>query len=147
VSIRSNDDDNLLQKKRNNNGNDIEPLGEVIKEKKEALKNNENNNENIQDIFDEEDQGKGIRNTLSLLEKRGLLGQTKYEGRYKDKNPEKEMKAFPKSSCDNKVNLEYRDAKGKLMTQKQAFRYSSWIFHNKMPSKRKLEKDDVKRTK
>ena len=40
----------------------------------------------------------------------------------------------------NKVNLEYRDQQGRLMTPKEAFRYMCRIFHGKKPSRNNLEK-------
>jgi U4/U6.U5 tri-snRNP-associated protein 1 len=97
------------------------------------------NMSSLAEIMDEDDQSKGIMGTLNLLRKRGLLGQTEYSGRYKDRNPDKEMEKFPKSASD-RIKLEYRDHKGKLMTSKEAFRYGCWIFHNKKPGKKKMEK-------
>ena len=97
----------------------------------------------LAEIMGEDDQTIGITGTLNLLKKRGLLGKTDYSGRNKDRDPEKEMEKFPKSASD-RIKLEYRDNKGKLMTSKEAFRYGCWIFHNKKPGKKKLEKKLLK---
>ena len=43
-------------------------------------------------------------------------------------------------TTEDRVKLEYRDEKGRLMTPKQAFRYQCYIFHGKKPSKNKQEK-------
>ena len=71
----------------------------------------------LAEIMGEDDQTIGITGTLNLLKKRGLLGKTDYSGRNKDRDPEKEMEKFPKSASD-RIKLEYRDNKGKLMTSK-----------------------------
>lgn len=94
--------------------------------------------------------GKGIGKALEIFRKKGLLAKQKYYGRYKDANFEnraekKESKADvgkeikPKSNNFN-INLEYRDEKGRLMKQKEAYRYLCYIFHNKLPGMKKLEK-------
>ena len=37
-----------------------------------------------------------------------------------------------------KLDLEYRDDSGRIMTPKEAFRYLCWIFHGKKPGKNKV---------
>ena len=37
-----------------------------------------------------------------------------------------------------KLDLEYRDDNGRIMTPKEAFRYLCWIFHGKKPGKNKV---------
>jgi U4/U6.U5 tri-snRNP-associated protein 1 len=57
--------------------------------------------------------------------------------------PHEELAKFGPAPSD-KINLEYRDHTGKLMTQKEAFRYMCWTFHGKKPSKRKQDKKKKK---
>ena len=40
----------------------------------------------------------------------------------------------------DRIKLEYRDDRGKLMTKKEAFRHMCWKFHGKGPSRNKIEK-------
>jgi U4/U6.U5 tri-snRNP-associated protein 1 len=86
--------------------------------------------------------GKGIGRALELFRKRGLIGKEKFIGRNKDRAvPSNSGVSTPKTSITQKdFDLGYRDEKGRLMTQKEAFRYQCHIFHQNKPSKRKIEK-------
>jgi hypothetical protein len=67
-----------------------------------------------------------------MLRDRGELDRKEYYGRAKDKAVE---------VGKDGVIIEYRDDKGRLMTQKQAFRYMNYQFHGQKKSKNKLEKE------
>jgi U4/U6.U5 tri-snRNP-associated protein 1 len=79
--------------------------------------------------------GKGIAVALQIFRQRGMLGKETYQGRYKDKAPSNVSTGNKKE-----ISLEYRDEKGRLMTQKETYRYMCHIFHGNKPSKRKQEK-------
>jgi len=88
--------------------------------------------------------GKGIATALKVLRSRGLIGKKELWGRFKDREytsnevflPKKELEKFNK----NKIELEYRDNKGRLLTPKEMFRQQCYIFHGKGPGKKKVEK-------
>jgi len=92
-------------------------------------------------FMDDESYGVGLAGVLKRLRERGELkmNDDDYSGRTNDKLPHEELAKFGSAPSD-KIKLEYRDQNGKLMTQKEAFRYMCWTFHGKKPGKRKLEK-------
>ena len=55
--------------------------------------------------------GKGVANALIVFKQRGVLGKCEFIGRYKDKDPVKEMEKFPKSK-KKEIEIDYRDNKG-----------------------------------
>lgn len=104
----------------------------------------ENNLEEISEeigFLAEEPYGPGLGVALRKLRERGDLEMkdTDYSGRTNDKLPHEEL-AKLESGPSDRIKLEYRDRNGKLMTQKEAFRYMCWTFHGKKPGKRKQEK-------
>lgn len=78
------------------------------------------------------DLSRGIASCMQMLRDRGELDRKEYYGRAKDKAVE---------VGKDGVIIEYRDDKGRLMTQKQAFRYMNYQFHGQKKSKNKLEKE------
>ena len=76
---------------------------------------------------------------LARVRQKGLLNDSEkdYIGRANDKNPFEEKLD---GDDEDRVKLEYRDATGKIMAKKSAFRYMCWIFHGQGPGKAKLEK-------
>lgn len=80
---------------------------------------------------------------LQGFREKGMLDRDKmidYSGRSNDVKFHKEMDRLGVDNQEDKVKLEYRDKAGRLMTQKQAFRYMCWTFHGKKPSKKKMAK-------
>ena len=92
-------------------------------------------------FLDDEPYGNGLAGVLKRLRERGELrmNDDDYSGRTNDKLPHEELAKFGSAPSD-KIKLDYRDNNGKLMTQKEAFRYMCWTFHGKKPGKRKMEK-------
>ncbi|EAR99239.1 SART-1 family protein (macronuclear) [Tetrahymena thermophila SB210] len=90
-----------------------------------------------------EDLGVGLSGFLQELKERGVLMEDSndYSGRSLDKKPHEDG-TFNKEQ--DRIQLEYRDDTGKIMTKKQAFRYLCWQFHGKGPSRNKMEKLKVK---
>lgn len=78
------------------------------------------------------DLSRGVASCLQMLRDRGELNKKEYYGRARDKAVE---------VGKDGVIIEYRDEKGRLMTQKQAFRYMNYQFHGQKKSKNKLEKE------
>ena len=121
-----------------------EPMMEEEEEEEEEEKPEDT--EKMKDevtFLEEESVGKGMFKTLGSLRDRGMLDKVHdVTGRAKDKNYDTVKKAA--QGGDERVKLEYRDEKGRLMTPKQAFRYQCYIFHGKKPSKNKQEKQRKK---
>ena len=82
-----------------------------------------------------EDQrvGIGLADTLKYLRENNLLQKEEQFGRTNDK-------ASDHNAPGDRIKLEYRNASGKLMKPKEAFRYMSAIFHGQGPGKNKVEK-------
>lgn len=80
--------------------------------------------------------GKGVYNALCILKQRGYLEENFYVGRFKDENPYKNY-----VNEDDKLNIEYRDNFGRLMTSKQANRYFSQIFQGRNKGQNNTEKE------
>jgi len=78
-----------------------------------------------------------MANALKMFRERKMVGQKQetFSGRSNDVVPTGDV-----NEADDRVKLEYRDAKGRKMTPKEAFRYICWNFHGKRPSKNKQEK-------
>ena len=97
--------------------------------------------------MEEVKESRGLGDVLQKMRERGQLqNHTEFVGRSKDKNPQEEtMKHGLDFVNQDRIKLEYRDHKGRLMTQKEAFRYQCWRFHGKGPSKstwdKKLKKE------
>ena len=93
----------------------------------------------------EESVGRGMSSFLKLIRDRNRIGNEalEYTGRNKDKLMHKEL-AKHGGKRTGEPKLEYRDANGKLMTQKEAFRYQCWTFHNQKPSLKKQERAALK---
>lgn len=83
--------------------------------------------------MEQDEVGVGLAGTLKFLRENGLTNQEEYVGRSRDKRPTLDQ-------SEDRVKLEYRDASGRLMTPKEAFRYMCWIFHGEGPGKNKIEK-------
>lgn len=83
--------------------------------------------------------GKGVYNTLKILSTRGILNEKFFVGRYKDENPYNNY-----LNDKDKIQIEYRDDLGRLMTSKQANRYLSKIFQGKTKRENKTEKELLK---
>jgi U4/U6.U5 tri-snRNP-associated protein 1 len=88
--------------------------------------NNEINNIEVAELEDPP-LGKGIAMALKVFKQRGMIGK---DNSIND--------AVQKRQKD--INLEYRDEKGRLMSQKEAYRYMCHIFHQNKPSLRQREK-------
>lgn len=118
---------------------DNEPENEIYDEK--FLEAHQEDLEKELGFFKEEGYGVGLSGVLKRLRERGELepNSDDYSGRTNDKLPHEELAKFESAPSD-KIKLEYRDQHGKLMTQREAFRYLCWTFHGKKPSKRKIEK-------
>ena len=103
-------------------------------------KNEEQLKKELQFLYDEP-YGVGLSGVLKRLNERGELrmNDDDYTGRTNDNLPHEELAKFGAAPSD-KIKLEYRNQNGKLMTQKEAFRYMCWTFHGKKPGKRKMEK-------
>ena len=119
------------------------PTGEVDAEviDENYLEQNQEELEKELEILHDEVYGPGLSGVLKRLRERGELNlnDEDYSGRTNDKLPHEELAKFGAAPSD-KIKLEYRDQNGKLMTQKEAFRYMCWTFHGKKPGKRKMEK-------
>lgn len=87
--------------------------------------------------------GSGLSGFLKELEDRGVLANDNldYSGRNLDKVPHKDGTL---TRDKDRIQLEYRDDTGKIMTKQQAFRYLCWKFHGQGPSRNKLEKIKLK---
>jgi len=72
--------------------------------------------------------GLGLHGFLSELEDRGILlnDNIDYSGRNLDIKPHEDGTL---TRDNDRIQLEYRDDSGKVMTKKQAFRYICWKFH------------------
>ena len=133
-----------------------EPAKEPMEEEDEEKEEDPEKLKEEVKFLEEENVGKGMFKALSSLRDKGLLNQVQditgnkkfvsifaYNclmiGRAKDKTYDAVLKKTGQTTED-RIKLEYRDEKGRLMTPKQAFRYQCYIFHNKKPSKNKLEK-------
>ncbi len=97
------------------------------------------------DLNEEPLVGKGVATALSVLRKRGLVGQKQIWGRFKDKiNTTNDAflkeKTVQKAGMQFNVELIYRDTKGRTLTPKEMYRQQSYIFHGKGPGKKKIEK-------
>jgi U4/U6.U5 tri-snRNP-associated protein 1 len=107
------------------------------RQRDDSISNNDttinDTNINIETLdLEEAPLGKGIANALKVFRQRGYLGDDKYYGRHNDGKP---VNDGPKE-----IVLEYRDEKGRLMTQKEAYRYICHTFHQNKPSLKKQEK-------
>eukprot|EP00826_Nyctotherus_ovalis_P057527 TRINITY_DN7873_c0_g2_i1.p1 TRINITY_DN7873_c0_g2~~TRINITY_DN7873_c0_g2_i1.p1 ORF type:complete len:507 (+),score=191.23 TRINITY_DN7873_c0_g2_i1:155-1675(+) len=91
--------------------------------------------------------GKGVGNVIKLLRERKLLGQTMYVGRSKESTAEGELEKFQKAGVKGgeAIDLDYRDESGYKMSLKEAWRVRSRKFHGGHKSKKKLEKQMIKR--
>ena len=92
---------------------------------------------------DEELNKKGVMDSLQALRSRGALSGDFYDysGRNLDNKPHRDrIKDEVNAQVDDRINLEYRDDTGRIMTKRQAFRYECWIFHGQRPGYRKLQK-------
>ena len=94
--------ENKVESKQNNIAADINENG--VSNKDEDAEENEELKEVI--------VGKGVANALKVFKKLGVLGKREFVGRYKDKDPVKELEMYPKSKKKIQVELEYRDNKG-----------------------------------
>lgn len=132
--IINNIDTPLLSKKRQRDDSiTTEALSETEVNHQEALP------------LEEPYLGKGIGVALEVFRKRNMIGKERYYGRNKDKVPTyNNPTSNNPTSTKKEVNLEYRDEKGRLMTQKESYRYLCHIFHRNAPSKRKQEKRILK---
>lgn len=74
----------------------------------------------------------GLAATLKLLAQKGGVATETFVGRANDKKIVE--------SGEREINLDRRDAMGRVMTIKQAFREQSYKFHGKKPGKNKQEK-------
>ena len=92
--------------------------------------------------------GKGIATALKVLRSRGVVGKMELKGRSKDSEYTSNEVFLPKEELEkfksNKVEIEYRDNKGRLLTPKEMFRQQCYIFHGSGPGRKKLEKRLVK---
>ena len=61
-----------------------------------------------------------------------MLGQEEQVGRHNDKT-------VSYNDPNDRIKLEYRNASGKLMKPKEAYRYICAKFHGEGPSKKKVE--------
>lgn len=87
------------------------------------------------DILGQKPVGSGISATLALLKTTGeLKKKEELLGRTKD------TRDIDPSSADAGVKIEYRDEKGRKVTQKEAFRLLSYRFHGIKPGKKSQEK-------
>ena len=92
--------------------------------------------------------GKGIATALKVLRSRGVVGKMELKGRSKDSEYTSNEVFLPKEELEqfknNKIDIEYRDNKGRLLTPKEMFRQQCYIFHGSGPGRKKLEKRLVK---
>eukprot|EP00828_Plagiopyla_frontata_P038835 TRINITY_DN5097_c0_g2_i2.p1 TRINITY_DN5097_c0_g2~~TRINITY_DN5097_c0_g2_i2.p1 ORF type:complete len:306 (+),score=65.98 TRINITY_DN5097_c0_g2_i2:121-1038(+) len=121
-------------------------------DQKESTQLDEENDEEFLEKCKEELQclkedniGTGLAKALEFLRSRGDLADEgkEYAGRARDKTQfQEEGKYGPKREGmgGEKLDLEYRDDNGRIMTPKEAFRYLCWIFHGKKPGKNKIDK-------
>ena len=98
------------------------------------------------DFKEEKMVSSGMANFLNHMRDKGKLGDKalEYSGRNKDKKMHTELNKFAPAPSDG-IKLEYRGPDGRLMTQKEAFRYMCWIFHNQFPSLTKREREQTKK--
>lgn len=91
--------------------------------------------------------GKGVGNVIKVLRERKLLGQTLYVGRSKESTAEGELEKFQRAGVKGgeAIDLDYRDESGYKMSLKEAWRVRSRKFHGGHKSKKKLEKQMIKR--
>lgn len=82
-------------------------------------------------FLEDKELGMGLAGTLQYLRENALLGKQEQVGRYNDKS-------LDYNDPDDRIKLEYRNASGKLMKPKQAYRYICAKFHGEGPSKNKV---------
>jgi len=105
--------------------------GEVAKDMEEEEEeegeegDDEDDDDNVEFLHDEPLASGGMAAVLSLAKRRGMLN-----------DPKERSKNDPAPN----LNLEYPDEYGRPMTQKEAFRKLSHVFHGKAPGKQKKEK-------
>ena len=75
--------------------------------------------------------GLGLSETLKYLRENALIGKEEQVGRYNDKSVQI-------NDPSDRIKLQYRNASGKLMKPKEAFRYICAKFHGEGPSKNKI---------
>jgi U4/U6.U5 tri-snRNP-associated protein 1 len=144
ISIQE-DNKKFLNRKRTN---DLESLPNASNtpSENESLNETVDQQEDSDDILNEPHLGKGVSVALEVLRKRGLIGRTEMWGRYKDKAyttnefamTGKNTTKLPQQKKE--INIEYRDAKGRILTPKEKFRNQCYVFHGKGPGRKKIEK-------
>jgi U4/U6.U5 tri-snRNP-associated protein 1 len=144
VSSIINENDTLLNKKRESSHpltiNEDDTKSQISQSSKSETLDKEERVEELEEPL----VGKGIATALKVLRRRGVIGKKELWGRFKDREytsnevflPKKELEKFN----ENKIDLEYRDNKGRLLTPKEMFRNQCYIFHGKGPGKKKIEK-------
>lgn len=94
----------------------------------------------------EQPLGKGIALALQEFKRRKMIGVEIRYGRAKDERTLAD-KILREQDKKNKIDLEYRDAKGRPMSKQEAYRYLCYQFTNRLPGKKKTEKRILKEEK
>ena len=84
-------------------------------------------------FMEDREVGIGLSGTLDYLRAKGLMGQEEQVGRATDKS-------FDYNAPGERVKLEYRNASGKLMKPKEAYRYICAKFHGEGSGMKKVER-------
>ena len=85
------------------------------------------------EFLEDKAMGVGLSGALEYLRSNNLVGREEQVGRSTDK-------AFEYNSPSDRVKLEYRNASGKLMKPKEAYRYICAKFHGEGSGLKKVEK-------
>lgn len=105
----------------------------------EAEEESEDENTGLE-LEGERDLNKSTFAALTMLRSKGMLTESNNLIKAGRTNDDKYKGRLEKKEDDDGLRLERRDKEGNLMTEKQAFRYMCWTFHNIKPSKIKQAK-------
>ncbi len=83
-------------------------------------------------FLEDKELGTGLAGTLKYLRENALLGKQEQVGRATDKE------AVLDHDPNDRVKIQYRNASGKIMKPKQAYRYICATFHGEGPGKNKV---------
>ncbi len=83
-------------------------------------------------FLEDKQVGIGISGALNYLRENALLGKEEQVGRHNDKS-------ISYNDPNDRIKLQYRNASGKLMKPKEAYRYICAKFHGEGSGKNKIE--------
>ena len=116
----------------------------VKEEEEEEVPEDEEEEEGIDFLHQQPRALAGLASALDLFKSTGDLLPTKPKELQVGRARDQRIFDDDDDDDDNDLKLEYRDADGRLLTRREAFRQLCHRFHGKAPGKKKLEKFQAK---